>query len=88
MKMTQCVLVLKELLAAPRMLSRTPVGAGPLGSFSGVSALGGVRGWTKPTGMEWIGWAGRRRQMGRQNICHKRRKKNGVEEKRVSERRD
>ena len=35
------VLVLEALLAAPRMLSRIPVGAGPLGSFSGVLALGG-----------------------------------------------
>ena len=84
--MTRCVLVLKELLAAPRMLSRTPVGAGPLGSFSGVSALG-RQGLDKAHrhGMDWLGGE---ETEGRQKICHKRRKKNGVEEKRVSERRD
>lgn len=53
--MTQCMLVLKELLAAPRMLS-IPVGAGPFGSFSGVSALG-RQGLDKAHrhGMDWLG---------------------------------
>lgn len=51
------VLVLKEFPAPPRMHSRTPVGRGLRGP-SQESQPSGIRGRTKPPGMEWTGCGG------------------------------
>ena len=76
------MLVLDEFLAAPRMLSRTPVGAGPSGNFSGVLALSQGLDKAHRHGMDWLGGEEEAEYLPQQE------EKNGVKEKRVNERSD